>query len=704
MATQVQWRGGSTAEHATFTGAAREVTVDTQKQTLVLHDGSTAGGRPLLREDGSNAALSLGSAGTPSLKFTGDPNTGIYSPGADQVAVATNGTGRLFVSDNGVATGGAPQSGYGALQVRNSFIYLNEDGADTTQMYLRTVSNEAAIQVATNHPFKIQTNNQERLRITSAGLVGIGTSSPQQLLHVHNTSAADARLKISNGATGSTQFDGLEFNCASTGIAGIIQWEQQPIYLYTNDGSAVDPRLAITAAGNVGINTTSPSGQLSVTFNGNSVPGIVATDTGTPAAGNYYLLCGSSGGIQNVASNEIHHSAVSALAFRTGSGNGIERARIDSSGNVGIGSTVPNEKLTVADSGSANVYIALQNSTTGTTSADGWYLGAAGTEFQIYGKENGPITFSPNSSEKARLDASGRLLIGTSTSASTGAFAQYALLQVKGNTSNAASSGIINIQRGEGAGTITVGESLGLIDFTDIDGNSFGFVSCDADGTAGAGDYPGRFVFATTADGASTPTERLRIQASGDLRIANATTFYPQTDNAVSLGSGPAGPFRFSAVWAANGTIQTSDQRAKADVADAALGSEFIKSLRPVSYKWVEGGKYDTGERDEDGNFIYESVPGTRTHWGFIAQEVKQAVDATGVDFGGWLLTDKDDPDSQQALRYDQFIAPLTKALQEALEKIETLEGMVAVNNITIDEQQHQLSTLAARLTALETP
>jgi hypothetical protein len=56
MATQVQWRGGSTAEHATFTGAAREVTVDTQKQTLVVHDGSTAGGEALLREDGSNAA------------------------------------------------------------------------------------------------------------------------------------------------------------------------------------------------------------------------------------------------------------------------------------------------------------------------------------------------------------------------------------------------------------------------------------------------------------------------------------------------------------------------------------------------------------------------------------------------------------------------------------------------------------------------
>ena len=67
-------------------------------------------------------------------------------------------------------------------------------------------------------------------------------------------------------------------------------------------------------------------------------------------------------------------------------------------------------------------------------------------------------------------------------------------------------------------------------------------------------------------------------------------------------------------------------------------------------------------------------MPGKRTHWGFIAQEVKEAVDSAGVDFGGWVLTDKENSDSQQALRYDQFIAPLTKALQEALERIELLE------------------------------
>lgn len=50
MAQQVQFRRGSTADHSTFTGAVGEVTVDTDKDTAVVHDGSTAGGFPLVKE------------------------------------------------------------------------------------------------------------------------------------------------------------------------------------------------------------------------------------------------------------------------------------------------------------------------------------------------------------------------------------------------------------------------------------------------------------------------------------------------------------------------------------------------------------------------------------------------------------------------------------------------------------------------------
>ena len=99
MPDQLQLRGGTTAEHSTFTGAIKEVTVDTTKKTAVVHDGTTAGGIALLRQDGSNSALALGSEGTPSLKW--DANTGIFSPGEDQLAVATNGAQRINIEADG---------------------------------------------------------------------------------------------------------------------------------------------------------------------------------------------------------------------------------------------------------------------------------------------------------------------------------------------------------------------------------------------------------------------------------------------------------------------------------------------------------------------------------------------------------------------------------------------------------------------------
>jgi hypothetical protein len=102
MSTQIQRRRGTTAEHSTFTGVEGELTVDTTKDTAVVHDGTTVGGHPLQKQ-----YPPLGSAAAPTYTFTGDTNTGIYSPGADQVAVATNGTGRLFVNSAGLVSIGS---------------------------------------------------------------------------------------------------------------------------------------------------------------------------------------------------------------------------------------------------------------------------------------------------------------------------------------------------------------------------------------------------------------------------------------------------------------------------------------------------------------------------------------------------------------------------------------------------------------------
>ena len=101
MATQVQFRRGTSAQHQTFTGASGEVTVNTDNNTAVIHNGVNAGGFPLLREDGTNAAFSLGSLSSCALKFANDPNTGVISGGPDQISLVTGGVARLTIDSSG---------------------------------------------------------------------------------------------------------------------------------------------------------------------------------------------------------------------------------------------------------------------------------------------------------------------------------------------------------------------------------------------------------------------------------------------------------------------------------------------------------------------------------------------------------------------------------------------------------------------------
>ena len=121
MATQVQLRRGSTNQTSTFIGAVGEVTVDTDKKVCVIHDNTTTGGIALLREDGTNSTLGLGSLTSCALKFASDPNTGIISPGSDQVAMVTGGVARLTIDGSGSVTIPGNVSITGSLTVNGLF-------------------------------------------------------------------------------------------------------------------------------------------------------------------------------------------------------------------------------------------------------------------------------------------------------------------------------------------------------------------------------------------------------------------------------------------------------------------------------------------------------------------------------------------------------------------------------------------------------
>jgi hypothetical protein len=86
MSTAVQLRRGTTTEHASFTGAVGEVTVDTTKDTIVVHDGALAGGHPLAKESDKGVTIvqqtsATGSADIPTgttAERDGSPQTGYF--------------------------------------------------------------------------------------------------------------------------------------------------------------------------------------------------------------------------------------------------------------------------------------------------------------------------------------------------------------------------------------------------------------------------------------------------------------------------------------------------------------------------------------------------------------------------------------------------------------------------------------------------
>ena len=146
----------------------------------------------------------------------------------------------------------------------------------------------------------------------------------------------------------------------------------------------------------------------------------------------------------------------------------------------------------------------------------------------------------------------------------------------------------------------------------------------------------------------------------------------PNVDNSRLLGQSGR---RWSQVWAATGTIQTSDEREKTEIEDTDLGLDFVKQLRPVSYKWKVGENIveKTFEKDEDGNDkeITTVIPraGARRHYGLIAQEVKEALG--DKDFGGYIHDKETDA---MGLRYDQFIPILIKSIQELKGEVDELK------------------------------
>lgn len=352
-----------------------------------------------------------------------------------------------------------------------------------------TDANAVTLNVIRNAPFIVKTNNAERLRVDGSGNVAIGGSTSGKL-HVSGGS-----IRQTNQTDGNDGF--LQFNAAGTRVGSTY-----------GSGTTYYRVQADSGVGRLSLNTV--SGYIS--FEVNATEKMRMTNAGELLVGGTSLI-GTEKFQVNEGDARLHSTSSSTLYFSRnfipGAGNGLGgitfQARVDAT------TYQPGAQL-----------IALGDGTWSATSSPSYLSFRTSSAGSIV----------PN--EKMKLDSNGYLLLGytTGTGRVITATAPMRLqvesidntagLSVTRNTADVNGPNIRLLKtRGTTFGSVTAvtsGDSLGQIQWFGTDGTNIlpaAEIRAEVDAGPGTNDMPGRIVFYTTADGASTVTERMRINNAG---------------------------------------------------------------------------------------------------------------------------------------------------------------------------------------------
>ena len=246
MTTAIKRRRGTTAQHASFTGLEGEITVDTTKETLVVHDGATAGGFPLAKESGSALSPS-------SVTLSGGTANGVtYLNGSK---VLTSGSALTFDGTTlaaGTASGISALLTHGASSIwgvkviasgSNELQFSGNIAANSGPSIRGVTSGGAAYAPLTMDGSYLASliSGSEQMRLTSTGL-GIGTSSPVEKLDVRG-----------NGQF--RQADGSYLRFTSTSSVADIEFSNTPALRFVYNGTT--ERARIDSNGNLLVGLTS---------------------------------------------------------------------------------------------------------------------------------------------------------------------------------------------------------------------------------------------------------------------------------------------------------------------------------------------------------------------------------------------------------------------------------------------------------------
>jgi len=668
-------------------------TVDTLAE--VLGNGNTTGGTDIVVSANDVISLDAGTNALPSLTTTGDLNTGLYFPAADEVGITTGGTQRVKVDSTGVdITGTLTSDGltidggtgnYGIeIEARTDFTGISGQLGitdSTGSAILTTVSGN--LNVSTGATFGTNTGAQ-RLQIGSGGDIsfyedtgttaklfwdasaeslGIGTSSPSQKLDI-----SAGYLNFSNGY-------GIRWGGNTT--EAIYGNNTGNLIGFQTNGSE---RMRIDSNGRVILGGGSTVGDATAD---NLTVGQGAGDEGVTiysSATGYGSLFFKDSGANFDGYVQYKHND-NFLRFGTAT---AERMRIDSSGSVGIGTTSPSLNAsydrTIHIHSTLGSLIKLTDATSGTTDADGTELINYGNDTYLVNRDAGNTIFGTSGSERMRIDSSGNVGIGTSSPDTALHVAGKSTVR---NTivSNFTLDGGVQVPNpydGFGFGIDFIGRDYGnaVRDYAYI------YSVMEASGSsAGGGDasFKAGLRFYTNGGGASgtIPTERMRIDSSGNLLVNTIASQSGLAKAAIEFdsgsqygleikdaGSGTTGTLGiFYRGTTAVGSISTngsttayntsSDYRLKENVVELTGATTRLKQLDPKRF-----------------NFIADD---TTTVDGFLAHEVQSVVPEaiTGIH----NEVDADGNPVYQGIDQSKLVPLLVATIKELEARITALEN-----------------------------
>jgi hypothetical protein len=485
---------------------------------------------------GTTFRSALGSLGTPSYSFTGDDNTGIFSPGADILGFVTSGTERMRITSNGNVGIGttSPSAQLEILKttngITNELLRLSNSGVGTGTGGALTFANLDAVagQIKTvygadaNWSMGLGTVGYLDTVTLKNGNVGIGTTSPvAKLMVTGDANGANNEQFFITGATNTNKR--LRLGYDTTGNYGRIQ---AITYLSSYDNLALNPD-----GGNVGIGTTNPGVKLDVngqirsyaptgeiysySTNANNTAKVFAGWTNNTGMQIGYLPQTAQGYVENtypITAGQVFGD----IYFRQNSaGTMVTRMTIKADGgNVGIGTTTPRSKLEVFNSATSQIILSTGNAQ---ASYRDWAFNAGG-------------------------DAAGGLSIQVGSSAGT---SPVATVNTKMFISSAGNVGI---------GTVSPSSQLDIFGTTaglqlSYDANDYGRFTVASDGAltlsgvSGGGALTNIARYSTSQINMDVPTSFNSagdVSMAYDLYLSNQTASAIKSDGPLTIQSGEA--------------------------------------------------------------------------------------------------------------------------------------------------------------------